>query len=150
MKKVFTTITILIIVLIVAGFVVVLEIRKEKSLLPIACTQEAKLCPDGSAVGRIGSNCEFAECPVTNPQPVVECKKDSDCSAGNLCYKNICTSPIGRQCAGLEDTTCPEDFECVEGCGPPVVRYPDDTPLKYFCQLKGYIRSCPICLAKIH
>lgn len=28
-----------------------------------ACTQEAKLCPDGSAVGRTGSNCEFAPCP---------------------------------------------------------------------------------------
>jgi len=30
---------------------------------PIACTQEAKICPDGSAVGRIGPNCEFAKCP---------------------------------------------------------------------------------------
>ena len=29
----------------------------------IACTQEAKLCPDGSYVGRTGPNCEFAECP---------------------------------------------------------------------------------------
>jgi len=28
-----------------------------------ACTQEAKLCPDGSAVGRTGPNCEFAVCP---------------------------------------------------------------------------------------
>ncbi|MEZ4200005.1 MAG: hypothetical protein R3B69_00140 [Candidatus Paceibacterota bacterium] len=28
-----------------------------------ACTLEAKLCPDGSAVGRIGPNCEFAACP---------------------------------------------------------------------------------------
>ena len=28
-----------------------------------ACTQEAKLCLDGSAVGRTGPNCEFAECP---------------------------------------------------------------------------------------
>lgn len=28
-----------------------------------ACTQEAKLCPDGSAVGRTGPNCEFAACP---------------------------------------------------------------------------------------
>lgn len=28
-----------------------------------ACTQEAKLCPDGSAVGRTGPNCEFAPCP---------------------------------------------------------------------------------------
>lgn len=28
-----------------------------------ACTQEAKLCPDGTAVGRTGPNCEFAKCP---------------------------------------------------------------------------------------
>jgi hypothetical protein len=27
------------------------------------CTQEAKLCSDGSAVGRTGANCEFAPCP---------------------------------------------------------------------------------------
>lgn len=27
-----------------------------------ACTQEAKLCPDGSSVGRQGPNCEFAPC----------------------------------------------------------------------------------------
>lgn len=30
-----------------------------------ACTMEAKLCPDGSAVGRTGPNCEFAPCPTT-------------------------------------------------------------------------------------
>lgn len=30
---------------------------------PVACTMEAKLCPDGSAVGRVGPNCEFAPCP---------------------------------------------------------------------------------------
>ena len=30
----------------------------------VACTMEAKLCPDGSAVGRTGSNCEFAPCPA--------------------------------------------------------------------------------------
>ncbi len=29
-----------------------------------ACTMEAKICPDGSAVGRTGKNCEFADCPV--------------------------------------------------------------------------------------
>ena len=29
-----------------------------------ACTMEAKLCPDGSAVGRTGPNCEFAPCPA--------------------------------------------------------------------------------------
>lgn len=30
---------------------------------PVACTEDAKLCPDGSSVGRIGPNCEFAPCP---------------------------------------------------------------------------------------
>ena len=28
-----------------------------------ACTMEAKLCPDGSSVGRSGPNCEFVKCP---------------------------------------------------------------------------------------
>jgi hypothetical protein len=30
---------------------------------PIACTMEAKVCPDGSYVSRTGPNCEFAPCP---------------------------------------------------------------------------------------
>lgn len=29
----------------------------------VACTMEAKICPDGSAVARRGPNCEFAPCP---------------------------------------------------------------------------------------
>ncbi len=29
----------------------------------VACTAEAKMCPDGSAVSRTGPNCEFAPCP---------------------------------------------------------------------------------------
>lgn len=33
----------------------------------IACTQEAKMCPDGSAVGRSGPKCEFAPCPASKP-----------------------------------------------------------------------------------
>lgn len=28
-----------------------------------ACTEEAKVCEDGSAVGREGPECEFAACP---------------------------------------------------------------------------------------
>ena len=31
----------------------------------VACTMDAKLCPDGSSVGRIPPDCEFAECPKT-------------------------------------------------------------------------------------
>ncbi len=29
----------------------------------VICTMEAKLCPDGSYVGRHGPNCEFDKCP---------------------------------------------------------------------------------------
>lgn len=32
------------------------------------CTMEAKLCPDGSSVGRVGPNCEFAPCPAGKPE----------------------------------------------------------------------------------
>lgn len=31
---------------------------------PVACTLEAKICPDGTSVGRTGPNCEFAPCPT--------------------------------------------------------------------------------------
>lgn len=30
----------------------------------VACTMEAKICPDGSAVGRVGPQCEFTACPT--------------------------------------------------------------------------------------
>lgn len=29
----------------------------------VMCTMDAKMCPDGSFVGRQGPNCEFAPCP---------------------------------------------------------------------------------------
>ena len=31
---------------------------------PTACAQDAKVCPDGSSVGRLSPNCEFAKCPT--------------------------------------------------------------------------------------
>lgn len=30
---------------------------------PVFCTMDAKICPDGSSVGRTGPNCEFTACP---------------------------------------------------------------------------------------
>lgn len=32
----------------------------------IACPMDARLCPDGTAVSRVGSSCTFAECPLPN------------------------------------------------------------------------------------
>ncbi len=43
---------------------------------PTACTEEAKICPDGSAVGRTGPGCEFAPCPERASD---YCEIDDDC-----------------------------------------------------------------------
>lgn len=34
-----------------------------RAVEPVACTMDAKMCPDGSYVGRTGPKCEFAACP---------------------------------------------------------------------------------------
>ena len=31
---------------------------------PVACSMEAKLCPDGSYVSRTGPDCQFSACPT--------------------------------------------------------------------------------------
>ncbi len=66
----------------------------------IACTQEAKICPDGSAVSRTGPNCEFALCP-TNKNKTVSCKTNSDCLNGASCMTEgplIANQPVRRVC----------------------------------------------------
>jgi hypothetical protein len=61
MKKIITPLIIIIIIaiVVVGGYF----IFKAKTHVPVACTMEAKICPDGSSVGRVGPNCEFAPCP---------------------------------------------------------------------------------------
>lgn len=66
MKKTIIIIELLIIIvggIIAWGFYVNL---KSRIIVPVACTQEAKLCPDGSAVVKSGPNCEFEACPETS------------------------------------------------------------------------------------
>src|SRR3989338_2053524 len=75
------------------------------------------------------------------------CSVDSDCVSGLLCHSNVCISPVGRQCSGPSDTSCPTDFQCIQGCGPPIA-HGDESPPPYFCQLNGYNMPCPICLAE--
>ena len=53
-------ISVVVIVVAIVGIFVWVRFFGEKS---IACTMEAKLCPDGSYVGRTGPKCEFALCP---------------------------------------------------------------------------------------
>ena len=53
----------IIIFLIVIGIASAAYLFLNNSNKQKACTLEAKICPDGSTVGRTGPNCEFAPCP---------------------------------------------------------------------------------------
>jgi hypothetical protein len=59
-KKIIISAVIVLAVLIIGVGVYYFIGKTEK---PIACSEEAKICWDGSSVGRTGSNCEFASCP---------------------------------------------------------------------------------------
>ncbi|KND51571.1 MAG: hypothetical protein AB202_03335 [Parcubacteria bacterium C7867-007] len=45
-----------------------IERPRVQNPLSKACTLEARICPDGSAVGRSGPNCEFAACAFPNAE----------------------------------------------------------------------------------
>lgn len=65
------TIAILLVILILITVIIVRISKKpisNSSSKPtednqVVCTMEAKLCPDGSSVGRSGPKCEFTSCP---------------------------------------------------------------------------------------
>jgi hypothetical protein len=73
-KKGISVMVIAIVLLIVAMVVAVGYVAYTKFMTPkavqTACTLEAKLCPDGSSVGRVGPDCEFAACPTVIATPI--------------------------------------------------------------------------------
>lgn len=75
----------------------------------VACTADARMCPDGSAVGRIGPDCQFAACPTTPTQPVV----DAQLQAGiqkPVTGLGVTITPLKV----LEDSRCPIDVTCIQ------------------------------------
>lgn len=102
---------IMVIVGVAAYFLGVQQTMNGRSILPIEtipnnqtiCTLEAKICPDGSSVGRVGPNCEFAECPTEND------KDNSTQSATQSSNQlpNECSNPA----MGVSLLT-PEDWSC--------------------------------------
>lgn len=76
-KKIFIILTIIIVVLV--GIWSGLRLTGEE---PVVCTMDAKLCPDGSYVGRVPPDCEFALCPgemewLAIKQAIVNCEVES-------------------------------------------------------------------------
>lgn len=102
-----------------------------------ACTLEAKLCPDGSYVGRTGPHCEFSPCPgpISVPAPIPQ--------------PTPIPGPVGKDCSGPSDTRCGPGYQCIQRCGPPVVME-NSPPPGYYCETNAQAklpRNCPICLA---
>lgn len=110
---------------------------------PVACTLEAKICPDGSYVGRIAPSCEFAPCPSVEcscPEGYVpdgetctpecyysipKCLKPSlscnatcqyidDCVPAECCHPSSC---INRAYKGVCNLACTESCEGPLDCG---------------------------------
>jgi hypothetical protein len=75
----------IIVIAIIAGLFIWRFTKQASAPSPIqqACTQEAKLCDDGSSVGRTGPNCEFAPCP----EKVIQSELTSDTNDWQT-YKN--------------------------------------------------------------
>ncbi len=56
----------IVLTVLVALALVATQVYNQASGAGAACTQEARVCPDGSSVGRIPPRCEFAPCPSSN------------------------------------------------------------------------------------
>lgn len=81
----------LIILIVLAGIWFGLGFLIDKSSPePIACTLEAKECPDGSYVGRTLPECTFAPCPATRPVKLYyyNYELDKDESGNAACSRN--------------------------------------------------------------
>jgi len=82
-----------------------------ESTEPVACTMDAKICPDGSAVGRIGPNCEFAACPTSSETVCTETMKQSEFCT--MEYRPVC-GLVEIQCVTTPCEPIPETFS--NGC----------------------------------
>ena len=72
---------------------------------PVACQMDAKICPDGSGVGRTGPTCEFAACP----SPAATSSRTTTYLGGTVTTMNLSVSPK----AIVSDSRCPQGVTCV-------------------------------------
>jgi hypothetical protein len=66
------------------------------------CTTEAKLCPDGSYVGRSGPKCEFARCPNAGTKITARINQ-------KVVLDDVSITPLEV----VSDSRCPKNVNCV-------------------------------------
>lgn len=87
----------------------------------VACTLDAKECPDGSYVGRTGPDCEFAACPTEEPaQTTFTCTEEmKQAEACIEIYAPVCglvdVQCITTPCDPIPETFSNSCFACAQG-----------------------------------
>lgn len=89
---------------------------------PIACSADAKVCPDGTVVGREGADCHFAPCPANGTLAMTKGLCESARGSWNGCASacrgapenTACTLQCVQQCecGGIDGFGCPQGYEC--------------------------------------
>jgi len=77
----------------------------------VVCTAEAKLCPDGSYVGRTGPNCEFAVCPSEGDTVIALLGKAFMLKEGQTAV--ISGTDLEVTVTKFFNNPCPVDVRCV-------------------------------------
>lgn len=86
--------------------------KKKENTDVVACTMEAKICPDGSSVGRSGPMCEFAPCPGEADHPTWETSSDKDKNFSFKYPKDLGTTYITPADWPPVMTVSNDPFEC--------------------------------------
>lgn len=73
----------------------------------VVCTMDAKICPDGSSVGRVGPNCAFAPCPSESD--------DAGVTVGVVLKEPFFLNEeeFITPLEVVEDSRCPAGVECI-------------------------------------
>lgn len=103
-----------IILLLVFVFVIWFTKNENPEQPATTCPADTKVCPDGSNVGRVGSDCKFAECPenndgkinenedvtinVGNEKFTFEITNDWQCDWDDVFYKTVCDATRNTNC----------------------------------------------------
>jgi hypothetical protein len=122
--KEISILAIFVLIITALGAVVVVLLMSNQGPEPVACTADARICPDGTAVGRVPPDCEFAECPPFEPKPV-GCPEDAMvCPDGTVvvrtppdCEFEECPAEPELYCGDGICQTGEDCGTCSEDCG---------------------------------
>lgn len=124
-----------------------------KKAEPIACTMEAKLCPDGSYVSRTGPKCEFSACPAAAGDQVL--LKEGERSGPLLVekiYQNYVTGLVYREYPIATNQGFPITMNIGDvasnGCTVTLTLLKIENKTATFAGKTYNSRPCPICLAE--